>query len=80
MHKPRFTDDVPESEREKLRELVRAFLDVRFDANDVVARAANLGTTNNLGHVAQALTDLEERGEIREIEGTNPPEWVFVET
>ena len=78
MHKPRFTDDVPEYEREKLREVARAFRGVTFDANDVLARAVNTDASYNAGHVAQVLTDLEERGETELIEGTDPPEWEFM--
>ena len=69
---------MPEEERENLRELARAFRGVRFDANDLLARAANTATTNNAGHVAQLLTDLENRGEIKRIPGTDPPEWELV--
>jgi hypothetical protein len=74
-YRPHFADDVPESEREKLRGIVRAFRGVRFNANEVLARALNLDATLNAGHIAQAITDLEDRGEIRKVEGTHPPEW-----
>jgi hypothetical protein len=78
-HTPGFGPDVPEEEREELRELVRAFRGVRFDANDVLARALNMGTTNNSGHVAQAIADLEGRGELQRAEDAVPPEWEFVD-
>src|SRR5262245_16329590 len=85
-HRPRFRDDVPEEERESLRELVRAFRGATFDANDVCARQANMtGKPPDATGIVAALTDLEEKGEIRRVPGSGepgtnkPPEWEFTE-
>jgi len=79
-YRPTWRSDITPDDQEALREVARSFRERRFTANDVLAEAMSRGTSDNAADIAACLTDLENRGEIRRVGESDPPEWEFAQT